>query len=58
MSEVAAGMWQAVAASYVRNDAASLDLDEEDEELDILHDRLTDEISKGDISTTVAARSH
>lgn len=56
MSEVAAEMWQTVGASYVEEDAASLDLEEEDEELDILHDRLTNEIAKGDMPTTVAAQ--
>jgi phosphate transport system protein len=54
MSEVAAEMWQAVGVAYFERTAASLDLDEEDEELDILHDRLTAEIAKGDMSTTVA----
>lgn len=56
MSEVAAEMWRTVGASYVEEDAASLDLEEEDEELDILHDRLTNEIAKGDMPTTVAAQ--
>jgi phosphate transport system protein len=56
MSEVAAEMWQMVGSAYVNDDAGALDLDEEDEELDILHDRLTDEIAKGDMSTTVSAQ--
>jgi phosphate transport system protein len=56
MSEVAAEMWQSVAVSYVRADAASLELHEEDEELDILHDRLTNETAKGDMETTVTAQ--
>ncbi len=56
MSEVAAEMWQAVAGAYVEKDGEALDLDEEDEELDILHDRLTNEIAKADLSTTVAAQ--
>jgi phosphate transport system protein len=56
MSEVAAEMWQAVAGAYVAKDGEPLDLDEEDEELDILHDRLTNEIAKSDLSTTVAAQ--
>ena len=56
MSEVAAEMWQMVGAAYVNDDATALDLEEEDEELDILHDRLTDEIAKGDMSTTVSAQ--
>ena len=36
MSEVAAEMWQLVAAAYINHDAHSLELQEEDEELDIL----------------------
>jgi phosphate transport system protein len=56
MSEVAAEMWQSVAASYVRADAAGLELQEEDEELDILHERLTNEIAKGDMTTSVTAQ--
>ncbi len=56
MSEVAAEMWQMVGSAYVNHDAGALDLDEKDEELDILHDRLTDEIAKGDMSTTVSAQ--
>jgi phosphate transport system protein len=56
MSEVAAEMWQMVASAYVNHDAHALDLDEEDEELDILHDRLTDEITKGDMSALVSAQ--
>jgi phosphate transport system protein len=56
MSEVAAEMWQMVAASYVNGDAASLELAEEDEELDILHDRLTTEVNRGEMSATMAAQ--
>jgi phosphate transport system protein len=56
MSEVAAEMWQAVGAAYNEKNAASLDLHEEDEELDILHDRLTKEIANADMPTSVAAQ--
>jgi phosphate transport system protein len=56
MSEVAAEMWQLVAASYSNHDAQNLELHEEDEELDILHERLTSEIAKGDMQTTVTAQ--
>jgi phosphate transport system protein len=56
MSEVAAEMWQLVATAYVNHDAQSLELHEEDEELDILHDRLTGEIAKGDMQTAVTAQ--
>ncbi len=56
MSEVATEMWQIVGLAYVGRDAGSLELHEEDEELDILHDRLTGEIAKGDMPTTVSAQ--
>lgn len=56
MSEVAAEMWQSIAAAYDAHDAEGLELHEEDEELDILHDRLTSEIARGDMPPTVAAQ--
>ena len=56
MSEVAAEMWQSTAAAYIGNDAGGLELHEADEELDILHDRLTSEIGKADMATGVTAQ--
>jgi phosphate transport system protein len=56
MSEVAAEMWQLVAAAYSDHDARNLELAEEDEELDILHGRLTSEIEKADMPTNVVAQ--
>jgi phosphate transport system protein len=56
MSEVAAEMWQLVAAAYINHDARSLELQEEDEELDILHERLTNEIAKGEMPTGVTVQ--
>jgi len=56
MSEVAAEMWQSVAAAYIAKDAGGIELQEADEELDILHDRLTIEIGKSETSTAVAAQ--
>ena len=56
MSEVAAEMWQAVGASYVEKDAGTLELEEQDEELDILHDRLAGEVARGEMPTNVAAQ--
>ena len=55
MSEVATEMWQTVASSYVTG-ADGLELHEEDEELDLLHDRLTDEINKGEMPIAVASQ--
>jgi phosphate transport system protein len=56
MSEVAAEMWQLVAAAYSNHNAQDLELAEEDEELDILHDRLTGEIAKADMPTNITAQ--
>jgi phosphate transport system protein len=56
MSEVAAEMWQLVAAAYSNHEARNLELAEEDEELDILHDRLTSEIAKADMPPNVTAQ--
>jgi len=56
MSEVAAEMWQSTAAAYTGNDAGGLELHEADEELDILNDRLTTEIGRGAMATTVTAQ--
>jgi phosphate transport system protein len=56
MSEVAAEMWQLVASAYINHNAQELELAEEDEELDILHDRLTAEIAKADMPTNITAQ--
>ena len=44
------------ASTYIQKDAASLDLEAEDEELDILHDRLSNEIAKGQMPMSVVAQ--
>lgn len=56
MSEVAVDMWRAVADGYAGSQHPALDLDETDEELDILHDRLTEEVSRGEMAPSVAAQ--
>jgi phosphate transport system protein len=56
MSEVAAEMWRSAADAYAGTPADSLDLHETDEELDILHDRLTAEVSGGTMPPAVAAQ--
>jgi phosphate transport system protein len=56
MSEVASEMWQLVAVAYSNHNAQDLELAEEDEELDILHDRLTSEIAQADMPTHVTAQ--
>lgn len=56
MSEVALDMWRETAAAYQRGDPAGAALDEADEELDILHGRLTDEVACSDMAASVAAQ--
>lgn len=56
MSEVAIEMWRSTADAYVVGGANQLELHETDEELDILHDRLTAEVGKGTMEQPVAAQ--
>ncbi len=56
MSEVAIDMWRGAAEVYASGSADVLDLDETDEELDILHDRLTVEVAAGSMHPPVAAQ--
>ncbi len=56
MSEVAIDMWREAAEGYARGHSRTLDLDETDEELDILHDRLTTEVARGSMQPPVAAQ--
>jgi phosphate transport system protein len=56
MAEVALEMWRVAADAYVDRAADSDSLSEDDEEIDILHDRLTGEISSGTMPTPVGAQ--
>jgi phosphate transport system protein len=56
MCEVAVEMWQATTAAYDGRAGDGQDLDEADEELDILHDRLTTEVASGAMDPAVAAQ--
>jgi len=56
MSEVALEMWGVAAQSYARRTAAGRALDEADEELDILHHRLTEEVATSVMPPPVAAQ--
>jgi phosphate transport system protein len=56
MSDVALEMWREVAASYVTRTAAGTSLDEADEELDILLERLTSEVASSAMPAQVAAQ--
>jgi phosphate transport system protein len=56
MSDVALEMWREVATSYVSRTAAGTALDEADEELDILLERLTNEVAASAMPAQVAAQ--
>jgi len=56
MTEVALEMWKAAADAFAAHVAPSIDLDEDDEEIDILHERLTGEVARGTMPSAVAAQ--
>ncbi len=56
MSEVAIEMWSSVAGLFMDPSAAMVDLAEDDEEIDLLHDRLTSEIARGEMRPEVASQ--
>lgn len=56
MSEVAIEMWRRAAELYASGGAGELHLDETDEELDILHQRLTAEVAASSLQPSVAAQ--
>jgi phosphate transport system protein len=56
MSEVALEMWHDTARSFLHRDGAATALDEADEELDILHGRLAQEVASSSMAAPVAAQ--
>ena len=56
MSDVALEMWHEAAESYTLRTAAGTLLDEADEELDILRDRLTKEVASAAMPASVGAQ--
>ena len=56
MSEVALEMWRDAANAYADRSAQSISLHEDDEEIDILHDRLTGEIAAETMPTAIGAQ--
>jgi phosphate transport system protein len=56
MSEVAIDMWRAASDVFARGRSESVDLGETDEELDILHERLTSEVARGSMQPPIAAQ--
>ena len=56
MTEVANEMWQEAADAFGERDRISERLDEADEEMDTLHERLTREVAAEEMSVTIAAQ--
>ena len=56
MTEVALEMWRAAADAFGAQIPPVISLDEDDEEIDILHGRLTGEVARGAMPTAVAAQ--
>jgi phosphate transport system protein len=56
MAEVALGMWRDAADVYADRSARSRALHEDDEEIDILHERLTKEVAAGTMPPAVGAQ--
>jgi phosphate transport system protein len=56
MSEVALDMWDSAAKAYGDGSSSGVELGEDDEELDILHDRLMSEVATGAMPAGVAAQ--
>jgi phosphate transport system protein len=56
MSEVAIDMWRAASDVFASGTPGTVDLGETDEELDILHERLTSEVARGSMQPPVAAQ--
>jgi len=56
MAEVAIGMWRDAADAYADRSARSVSLHEDDEEIDILHDRLIGEIATETMPTAIGAQ--
>jgi len=56
MTEVALEMWKAAADAFGAQISPVINLDEDDEEIDILHERLTGEVARGQMPSAVAAQ--
>jgi len=56
MAEVALEMWRAAADAYGDRAANAASLSEDDEEIDILHERLTGEVAAGAMPTSIGAQ--
>jgi phosphate transport system protein len=56
MSEVAIDMWNQAAKAYTERNVHFEELDEADEELDVLHEQLSNEVAAGSMGAAVGAQ--
>jgi phosphate transport system protein len=56
MSEVALGMWAKAATGYAQGSLDCDDLEEADDQLDVFHERLSNEVASGVMDAAVAAQ--
>jgi phosphate transport system protein len=56
MSEVAMGMWAKAATGYAQGSLDCEDLEEADDQLDVFHERLSNEVASGVMDAAVAAQ--
>jgi phosphate transport system protein len=56
MAEAALDMWATVSSAYQSQTCESSNLEQADDEIDVLHERLTAEIAVGDMDLTTAAQ--
>jgi phosphate transport system protein len=56
MTEVALEMWKGASDAFGARTPMLIALEEDDEEIDILHDRLTEEVARGVMPTGIAAQ--
>jgi phosphate transport system protein len=56
MSEIALAMWNSAARAYADQAGFGMAIDEADDGLDVLHERLTAEVATGGMSAAVAAQ--
>jgi phosphate transport system protein len=56
MSDVALDMWNQAAKAYAQGKVPCVELDEADEEIDVLHERLTNEVAAGNMDAAVGAQ--
>jgi phosphate transport system protein len=56
MSDTALGMWNSAADAYAERNPSAVAIDQLDEDLDVLHERLSNEVAAGNMTPAIAAQ--